>query len=154
MYFCYFWGISPSSDRNKEQISFQSLNNYNLKTHIYYRVCISIDSVSVTVNSFLILSLSMISFSITFWRCSDSVVFFYYILEMFRQCGIFCFSITFWRCSDSVVFFYYILEMFRQCGIFLLYFGVVPTVWYFFCFSFYSTFFIFSKKCKLVTSLK
>ena len=125
MYFCYFWGISPSSDRNKEQISFQSLNNYNLKTHIYYRVCISIDSVSVTVNSFLILSLSMISFSITFWRC-----------------------------SDSVVFFYYILEMFRQCGIFLLYFGDVPTVWYFFCFSFYSTFFIFSKKCKLVTSLK
>jgi hypothetical protein len=71
-------------------------------------------------------------FSFRFWRCSYSVVFFYYILEMFRQCGIFLlyfrdvptvwyFSITFWRCSDSVVFFYYILEMFRQCGIFFVF---------------------------------
>jgi hypothetical protein len=62
------------------------------------------------------------SFSIRFWNCSDSVVFFvflldfgnvltvwyflffYWILELFWQCGIFCFSIGFWNCSDSVVF--------------------------------------------------
>jgi len=46
------------------------------------------------------------------------------------------FSIIFWDCSDSVVFFYYILELFRQCGIFLLHFRIVPTVWYFFVFHF------------------
>jgi hypothetical protein len=40
-------------------------------------------------------------------------------------------SIGFWNCSDSVVFFYWILELFPQCGIFLLDFGIVPTVWYF-----------------------
>ena len=63
-----------------------------------------------------------------FWNCSDSVVFFvlffYYILNMFRQFGIFFFfnflldfghvptvwyylfyfSIRFWTCSDSLVF--------------------------------------------------
>ena len=59
-------------------------------------------------------------FSIQFWTCSDSVVFFY-ILDLFR----------FWTCSDSVVFFYTILDLFRQCGIFLLDFGPVLTVWYF-----------------------
>ena len=48
--------------------------------------------------------------------------FFYQILELFRQCGIFLldfgtvltvwyFSIRFWNCSDSVVFFYQILEL-------------------------------------------
>jgi hypothetical protein len=30
-----------------------------------------------------------------------------------------------------MVFSYYILELFRQCGIFVLDFGTVPTVWYF-----------------------
>jgi hypothetical protein len=77
-------------------------------------------------------------FSIWFWNCSDSMVFFvflldfrtvptvwyflffYWILELFRQCGIFCFSIGFWNCSDSVVF-----------SVFLLDFGTVPSVWYF-----------------------
>ena len=62
-------------------------------------------------------------------------LFFYLILELFRQCGILCLSILFWNCSDSVVFFvflfdfrivptvwyslfiYFILELFRQCGI-------------------------------------
>ena len=29
-------------------------------------------------------------------------------------------------------FFYFILEWFRQCGIFLFYFRMVPTVWYIF----------------------
>jgi hypothetical protein len=29
---------------------------------------------------------------------------------MFRQCGIFCFSIRFWKCSDSVVFFVFLLD--------------------------------------------
>ena len=94
---------------------------------------------------------------IGFWNCSDSVVFFFLvdfgivqtvwyflffwqilelfrqcgifllfcqILEFFRQCGIFCFSVRFWNCSDSVV-----------CFVFLLDFGIVQTVWYvlFFC---------------------
>jgi hypothetical protein len=30
------------------------------------------------------------------------------------------FSIGCWKCSNSVVFFYWLLEMFQQCGIFLL----------------------------------
>jgi hypothetical protein len=44
------------------------------------------------------------------------VVFSYYILELFRQCGIFVldfgtsdgviFSVRFWNCSDSVAFTY------------------------------------------------
>jgi hypothetical protein len=68
--------------------------------------------------------------------------FFYWNLEMFRQCGIF------WgKCSDIVVFFggnvptvwYFFEEMFRQCGIFwgkcsdivVFFGGNVPTVWYF-----------------------
>jgi len=66
---------------------------------------------------------SFYDFSIGFWNCSDSVVFFYWILELFRQCGIFLldfgtvptvlyFSIGFWNCSDSVVFFYWILLLF------------------------------------------
>jgi hypothetical protein len=41
------------------------------------------------------------------------------------------FSICFCNCSDSVVFFYLFLELFRQCGIFLFVFVAVPTVWYF-----------------------
>jgi hypothetical protein len=98
-------------------------------------------------------------FSIGSWICSDSVVFFVlffeWILELFRRCGIFCFiflldfgtvptvwyfllyfSIGSWICPDSVVFFVlffeWILELFRLCGIFcfifLLDFGTVPTV--------------------------
>jgi hypothetical protein len=41
------------------------------------------------------------------------------------------FSIGLWTCSDSVVFFYWIVDLFRQCGIFLLDCGPVPTLWYF-----------------------
>jgi hypothetical protein len=41
------------------------------------------------------------------------------------------FPIGFWNCSNSVVFSYWILELFQQCGIFLLDFGTVPTVLYF-----------------------
>jgi hypothetical protein len=37
-----------------------------------------------------------------------------------------------------VVFFYWVLVMFRQCGIFLLGFGNVPAVRYFFAFHFIS----------------
>jgi hypothetical protein len=44
----------------------------------------------------------------------------YCFLELFRQCGILCLSIVFWNYYDSVV----------SC-VFLLYFGTIPTVWYF-----------------------
>jgi hypothetical protein len=58
-----------------------------------------------------------------FWKCSDSVVsfvfllgfgnvptvwyplFFCWDLEMFRQCGSLCFPVGLWKCSDSVVSF-------------------------------------------------
>ena len=77
-----------------------------------------------------------------FWNCFDSVVFFYCVLELFRQCDIFLlcfgivsivwyFSIMFWNCFDIVVFSYCVLELFRHCGIFLLCFRIVSTVWYF-----------------------
>ena len=58
----------------------------------------------------------------------------WYILELFRQCGIF------WNYSDSVVYFgtvptvWYILELFRQCGIFWNYSdSVVYFVFHFCC---------------------
>jgi hypothetical protein len=41
------------------------------------------------------------------------------------------FSIWSWNCSNCVVFFYFIVELFQLCGIFLFYRGTVPTVWYF-----------------------
>jgi hypothetical protein len=44
---------------------------------------------------------------------------FYYVSELFRQCGIYCFSIIFRNYFDSVVFI-----------VFLLYFGTISTVWY------------------------
>ena len=60
--------------------------------------------------------------------------FFYGILELFRQSGIFCFhfysydfSMVFWNCSDRVVFF----ALTFIPTIFLWYFGTVPTEWYF-----------------------
>jgi hypothetical protein len=67
--------------------------------------------------------------SIGFWNCSNSVVFFYWILGLFQQCCILLldfgtvptvwyFPIGFWSCSNSVVFFYWILELFQQCGIY------------------------------------
>jgi hypothetical protein len=40
-------------------------------------------------------------------------------------------KIQHWSCSHSVVFFYWILELFQQCCIFLFDFGTVPTVLYF-----------------------
>jgi hypothetical protein len=60
------------------------------------------------------------------------LLFFYCILELFRQCGIF---LLYFRTVQTVwylLFFYCILELFRQCGIFvfLLYFRTVLTVWY------------------------
>jgi hypothetical protein len=51
------------------------------------------------------------------------LLFFYWSLELFLQCGICCFSIGVWSCSYSVVFVVFLLE-----------FAAVPTVWYF-CFS-------------------
>ena len=63
-------------------------------------------------------------FSIRFRNCSCSVVCFrtipavWYVLELFRQCGMF------WNYSCSVVCFgtipavWYVLELFRQCGMF------------------------------------
>ena len=77
----------------------------------------------------------ILCFSIIFWNCSDSVVFFvfllyfgtvptvwyfvffYCILELFRQCCMLCFSIVFWNCSDSVVFcvFHFIYIVYCIC---------------------------------------
>ena len=109
------------------------------------------------------------------WKCSDSVTllvslfyfgtvpkvwhfwFFYWILDMFRRCGIICFSMGLWNCPNSVAlsvfsFCYWTLELFREgdiicfsfglwtCSdsvallVFLLDFGAVPTVchyWFF-----------------------
>ena len=81
-----------------------------------------------------------VCFSIVCSNCSDGMVclFFYCMLDLFRQCSMFvfllyvgtvptvwyvCFSIVCWKCSDGVV-----------CLFFLLYVGTVPTVWYV-CFS-------------------
>ena len=47
------------------------------------------------------------------------LLFFYWNLELFLQCGIFCFSIRVRSCSYSAVFVVFLLE-----------FGAVPTVWY------------------------
>ena len=38
-------------------------------------------------------------------------LFFYWTLELFRQCGIFSFSVRFWNCSDSVVFFVFVFHL-------------------------------------------
>ena len=48
--------------------------------------------------------------------------FFYWILELFPQCGIFCLILElFWQCC--IFLFFYILELFRQwqCGIFFVF---------------------------------
>ena len=109
-------------------------------------------------------------FSIGFWKCSDSVVFvvflldfgnvptvwyfflvflldflfFYWILEMFRQCGIFCFSIV--KCSDSVVFFVFLLDFGNVSDSVVFFDSVVfvPTVGLFFYWMFRQcVFFVF-----------
>ena len=73
--------------------------------------------------------------SVTFWTCSDSVVFFFYsILETFRQCGIF--SIRFKKRYDIVTFFVFLLDFLNvptvmNLSVFLLEVGTVPTVRYF-----------------------
>ena len=44
-------------------------------------------------------------------------LFFYQILELFGQCGILCFSIRFWNCLDSVVFFvFYFIYFYSRCS--------------------------------------
>jgi len=77
----------------------------------------------------------IISLSIGFWKCSDSVASLVFLLdlELFRQCSIIGFSIGLRNCSDNVVLFVFLLDfgtVLRQCGIigFLLDFGSVPTV--------------------------
>ena len=79
---------------------------------------------------------SSYDFSMGLKNCSDSValfvfvldlgnvptvwhyLFFYWTLELFRQCGIICFSVGLWRCCDIVALFVFVLD-----------FGTVPTVW-------------------------
>ena len=81
----------------------------------------------------------LLYFSIGFWNCSDSVIFFvlffHWILDLFWQCDIFCFiflmdlgtvpmvwyflfyfSIGSRNCSDSVVFFVYFSIGSRNCS--------------------------------------
>ena len=84
---------------------------------------------------------------LTVWYFLFSVLFlgfFYYIYELFRQCGIFYFSFHFYdfsirfrNCSDSVVF--YIIPFIST--IFLLDLGTVLTVWYFLFFLLFLGFF-------------
>ena len=45
------------------------------------------------------------------------LLFFWYILELLRQCGICCFSVRYWSCSANAVF-----------DVFLLDIGAVTTV--------------------------
>ena len=84
---------------------------------------------------------SFYDFSTGLWNCSDSValfvflcdfgtvptvwhyLFFYWTLELFRQCGIICFPIGHWNCSDSVALFAFLLDI-----------GTVPTVWHYLLF--------------------
>ena len=78
-------------------------------------------------------------------------LFFYWTLELFRQCGIICYSTGLWNCSDSVVFlvclcdfgtvptiwhylfFYVTLELLDNMAlfVFLCDFGTVPTIWHY-----------------------
>ena len=63
------------------------------------------------------------------------LLFFWEILELFRQCGICCFSVRYWSCSDSVVFVVFLgdigaVPIVRYLLFFLLDIGAVPTVWY------------------------
>ena len=95
-------------------------------------------------------SATFYDFSMWFWDCFDSVVCLglfrqWYVLGLFRQCGMF------WDCFDSVVCFgtvstvWYVLGLFRQCGMFwdcfdsvvcfgnvstVVCFEIVSTVWY------------------------
>ena len=46
----------------------------------------------------------------TFQQCGIFLSFFYQNWKMFRQCGVFLFSIRVWKCSDSVVFFVFLLD--------------------------------------------
>ena len=101
-----------------------------------------------------------------FWNYFDSMVFFVYLLyfrtistvqyflfiiELFRQCGIFCLSIGFWtyfdnvvfclsirfqNYFDSVVFFVYLLYFQNYFDsvvffVYLLYLKTISTMWYF-----------------------
>ena len=97
--------------------------------------------------------------TIFLWDCSDNMasfvflldfgtaptvwnyLFFYWSLELFRQCAIICFYMGLWNCSDSVVlfvflwdfgtvptvwhylFFFWTLELFHQCGIICFFYG-------------------------------
>ena len=63
---------------------------------------------------------SFFDFSIVFWNCSDSVVFFVFLLYLGTVPTVWYF-----------LFSYCILGLFRQCGIFLLYFETVPTMVFF-----------------------
>jgi hypothetical protein len=108
---------------------------------------------------------TVLYFSIGFWNFSNSVVFYYWMLELFQQCCIFLldfgtvptvlyFSIGFWNCSDSVVFSYWILELFRlwyfsflfiiDCSLealtFLLFIKMICTCTFYYLLKIYSVF--------------
>ena len=69
-----------------------------------------------------------------FWKCSDSVLFVYEILEVFWQC-----VNLLWNFGTvlTVLMFYGILELFSQCVNFLWDFGTVLTACYF-CIGFWN----------------
>jgi hypothetical protein len=98
-------------------------------------------------------ALLVFHFSIGLWNWSESVallgfllgfgtlptvwhyLFYYWTLELFRQCGIICLSIELWKCSDSVAFFFsmWLWNWSESVALFgfLMDFGTVPTVWHY-----------------------
>jgi uncharacterized membrane protein YciS (DUF1049 family) len=54
-----------------------------------------------------------------------------FLLDFVAMSTVWYLSIGFRSYADSVVFFYWISYLFRQCGIFLLNFVAILTVWYF-----------------------
>jgi hypothetical protein len=97
--------------------------------HIWPRVCTVCHShkpeVLCLLMTFHRISLIAVICFDTHWT-PGSVIFFYWVLVMFQQCGIFL--LGFGNVPAVWYFFYWVLVMFRQCGIFLLGFGNVPAV--------------------------
>ena len=143
----------PGKDSQRPCMCVLGVSILPLSTIVYY-VLDMIPPCGIFLHNFWTV-LTVWYFSTWLRNCSESVVFFDIISELFWKCGIFLhdfgtvltvwyfpiwflncsdsvvFSSWFRNCSDSVVFFYLISEHFWQFGIFLHNFWTVLTVWYF-----------------------